>query len=46
MKIGKIGAWINTNALNKDQLTELVTGLENMSKGLTHCLFTIFFAKF
>jgi probable F420-dependent oxidoreductase len=33
MKIGKIGAWVNTNALNSQQLVELVSRLEKLSYG-------------
>ena len=33
MKIDKIGAWVNTNALDNNELTKLVRGLERMSYG-------------
>ena len=33
MKIGKIGAWVNTNVLNSQQLIELVSRLEKLSYG-------------
>jgi probable F420-dependent oxidoreductase len=33
MEIGKIGAWVNTNALDSNELKKLVRGLERMSYG-------------
>ena len=30
MEMGKVGAWVSTNALNKEQLAELARGVEDL----------------
>ena len=30
MELGKIGAWVSTNALNREELAELARGVEDL----------------